>query len=217
MNRRLCLLVWIGAWLIGPAFAETAAVEGRVVLEPMPQPPVSAMYRTRTRAPILEPDPPRAVVYLERSDGVYPPHPAREVVVVSQRGYQFRPAVAAVPLGGQVSFPNRDDEFHNVFSYSPAKRFDLGRYRKDEESPLVTFDEPGVVRVYCEIHKHMRNLLLVLETPWYTGTDTDGRYRLEGVPPGSYTLRAFLPSERTLSVPVTLRAGETLTVDLGEP
>ena len=199
------------------AAAPTGSVAGSVVLEPMQQPPMAALYRTRTRAPVLEPDRPRAIVYLERDDGVYSPIDSRDIVTVSQRGYQFRPAVVPVPRGARVSFPNRDDEFHNVFSYSSVKRFDLGRFRKDEQSPLVTFDNPGVVRVYCEIHKHMRSLLLVLDTPWHTATDAEGNYRLPDVPPGRYTLRAFLPSERTLESSVSVEAGRTTRVDLGEP
>ena len=211
------MVILLGA-LASPAVeARTGTVTGTVVLEPMQQPPVGAMYRTRTRAPVLEPDPPRAIVYLEHDDREYPPVEQPDVVTVSQRGYQFRPPVVAVPTGANVAFPNRDDEFHNVFSYSSIKRFDLGRFRKDEQSPLVTFDEPGIARVYCEIHKHMRSLVLVLDTPWYTTTDTDGSYSLDDVPAGRYTLRAFLPSERTLESPVTVDAGRTVRLDLGEP
>ena len=215
--RSLPLVIVLGACVSLAAMARTGTVEGTVVLEPMQQPPVGAMYRTGTRAPVLEPDPPRAIVYLEREDGHYPPAGGRDLVTVSQRGYQFRPALVAVPTGAKVAFPNRDDEFHNVFSYSSIKRFDLGRFRKDEESPLVTFDAPGVARVYCEIHKHMRSLVLVLDTPWYTATDTGGNYTLENVPPGRYTLRAFLPSARTLESPVTVESNRTVRVDLGEP
>lgn len=215
------LLVLLSAVLVGHAHADAGAaagaVDGSVVLEPMPQPPVAPTYRTRTRGPILEPDPPRAVVYLTRQDGGQPPPAADTVVTVSQKGYQFRPAIAVVPLGGQAEFPNRDDEFHNVFSYSSTRRFDLGRFRKDEPSPLVTFDQPGVVRVYCEIHKHMRSLLLVVDTPWYTTTDTEGRFRIGDVPPGRYTLHAFLPSERMLDMPVEIRPGETAHAMLAPP
>jgi plastocyanin len=207
----------LSAWLAVVAHGQAGTVEGTVVLESMPQPPVAALYRLRTRSPILEPEPPRAIVYLQREDGVYPRARSPALVTVSQQGYQFRPAIVAVPAGGQVSFPNRDDEFHNVFSYSSTKRFDLGRFRKDEQSPLVTFDQPGVVKVYCEIHEHMRSLVLVLDTPWYTVTDAAGRYRLTDLPAGRYRLRAFLPSERILEAPVSIHAGETVRVDLGEP
>ena len=116
--------------------------------------------------------------------------------------------------GTQVAFPNHDDEFHSVFSYSRAKRFDLGRFRKDEQSPLITFDQPGVVKIYCEIHKHMRSLLVVLDTPWFTETDTNGNFTLTDVPPGDYRLRAFLPSEDLLDGRVTVVGGETVHAEL---
>lgn len=189
-------------------------VEGAVALEPMEQPPVGARYRGRTRDPILDPEPPRAIVYLIPENGRYPEQRRLEGVTVAQRGYQFRPAVAAVQVGGQATFPNQDDEFHNVFSYSPVKRFDLGRYRKGEQTPPITFDEPGLVRVYCEIHKHMRALLLVLETPWFTATDHQGRFEIAGVPAGEYTIHAFLPSERTRQSQVTVPDRGSVQVDL---
>jgi plastocyanin len=182
----------------------------------MKQPPVPGLYRVRTSDPILDPDPPRAIVYLEREDGAASPPVGESVVTVSQHGYQFRPGVTAVPVGSQVSFPNLDNEFHSVFSYSQIKRFDLGRYRKDEDSPPVVFDEPGVVRVYCEIHKHMRSLLLVLDTPWFVATDSEGRFVLSDIAPGDYRIRAFLPSERTLESQVTVTADEIVRIDLGE-
>lgn len=216
-HRVLRALALLTACAAASALAESGAVEGTVALEPMVQPPVEPRYRSRTRRPVLEPDPPRAIVYLERDDGRYPAVEMTQVVTVRQQGYQFRPAVVAVPAGAQVSFPNRDDEFHNVFSYSPIKRFDLGRFRKDEPSPLVPFEEPGVARVYCEIHKHMRSLVLVLETPWYTATDNAGNFRLEEVPAGEYNLRAFLPSERTLERRVRVPSGGAVRVELGEP
>ena len=211
----LSLIALCSAWLSPSVLAQTGTVEGTVALESMKQPPVPALYRTRTSDPILDPDPPRAIVYLEREDGAASAPVREKRVTVSQDGYQFRPGVTAVPAGSQVSFPNLDDEFHSVFSYSQVKRFDLGRYRKDEDSPLITFDEPGIVRVYCEIHKHMRSLLLVLDTPWFAATDSAGRFVLPDIPPGSYRIRAFLPSERTLESEVSVAADKTVRIDLG--
>jgi plastocyanin len=209
----LCLLTVLLA-TAATAAASAGSVTGSVALEPAVQPPLPAHYRVRTRAPILPPDPPRAIVYLQREDGVYPPPGESSVLVVDQQGYQFRPALAAVRAGAQVRFPNRDDEFHSVFSYSQAKRFDLGRFRRDEPSPHVTFDQPGLVRIYCEIHKHMHSMLLVLQTPWFTATDAEGHFELRNVPPGDYTLRAFLPSERELERRVSISADATQHVDL---
>jgi len=207
---------------VAPAQAavENGSVTGTVALEAAKAPLPAAQYRTRTRARVGEPEAPRAIVYLERDDGIYPddaapaPAGAPAAVAVEQQGYQFRPALVAVRRGTPVAFPNRDDEFHSVFSYSAAKRFDLGRFRRDEDSPLIVFDQAGLVKVYCEIHKHMRGLVLVLETPWFTTTDEEGRYVLDGVPPGDYRVRAFLPSERTLTADATVTAGESVRVDL---
>ena len=197
--------------------APTGAVTGTVALTPMKAPPPDPSYATKTKRPIEDPDAPRAIVYLVRDDGVYPAHEKSNTAVLAivQRGYQFRPAIAAVHVGDKASFPNQDDEFHNVFSYSPAKRFDLGRYRKDEASPLIAFDAPGLVKIYCEIHKHMRAMLLVLDTPWFTTTDTDGRFDLGSIPTGSYRVRAFLPSEQTLEARVVVNAGNATRVVLG--
>ena len=192
----------------------TGSVTGTVALgdvKPVPLPPG---YKARTKKPIGAPDAPRAIVYLERDDGVYPPPSPSSPPDIGQEGYQFRPGISAIRTGTQVAFPNHDDEFHNVFSYSRAKRFDLGRFRKDEQSPLITFDQPGLVKIYCEIHKHMRSLLLVLDTPWFVETDTDGRFQLAHVPPGDYRLRAFLPSEETLDSRVTVIAGQTVQTAL---
>jgi len=209
--------VLLYAALMAPAHASerTGAVSGTVNFDQNVRIAHPARYRMRTRTPILDPDPPRAIVYLETLDGHYPDASASTAVEIGQQGYQFRPGMLAVRTGTEVSFPNRDDEFHSVFSYSSVKRFDLGRFRKDEPSPQVHFDTAGLVKVYCEIHKHMRGFVLVLETPWFTATDVAGNYVIDQVPPGEYRLRAFLPSEVTLEIGVTINAGQVTQAEFG--
>jgi len=119
-----------------------------------------------------------------------------------------------VQTGTTVEFPNEDDTYHNIFSYSPAKRFDLGRYRPDERPiPSQTFDTAGLVTLRCDIHEHMRGLILVLNSPYFVTTDADGHYRLTGVPAGKYTLKAWLDSRTTLERPVELKSGCALHID----
>ena len=113
-----------------------------------------------------------------------------------------------------VEFPNLDDTYHNIFSYSPAKRFDLGRYRPDERPiPTQTFDKPGLVTLRCDIHEHMRGLILVVDTPHFVTTDADGRYRLSGLPPGKHTLKAWIDSKTTHERAIEVKSGSTVRAD----
>jgi hypothetical protein len=132
---------------------------------------------------------------------------------MAQRRLQFVPGMLAVRQGTTVEFPNQDDLYHNVFSYSKAKRFDLGRYRRDEKPATQLFDKLGVVRLSCEIHTHMQGIILVLDTPYFQKTDAEGRYRLEGLPAGKYTLKAWVSEKETYERPVELEPGGKLRVD----
>jgi plastocyanin len=209
----LCCVV--GLLLHGPPAAHAeGAVAGTVELAPMKAASLPPGYRAKTKHPIGRPEAPRAIVYLERDDARYPLDPARQTVTIGQRDYQFHPVVAAVQTGGVANFPNHDEEFHSVFSYSSAKPFDLGRFRADESSPPVPFDRAGLVKIYCEIHKHMRSLLLVLDSPWFTTTDAAGTFELTGIPPGEYRIKAFLASEEVLESRVTVVDDATVQLAL---
>ena len=129
-----------------------------------------------------------SVVYMEdapKSPAVLPGH-----VVLDQRDERFVPHVLAVTTGTVVDFPNSDRIFHNVFSLSKTRPFDLGRYAAGR-SKAVTFDRPGIVRVFCDIHSHMNAFILVFNHPFFALTDMDGRYRIDNVPPGTYNLVAW--------------------------
>lgn len=205
------------AWALGafppalrPARAE-ATLEGTVALPPAaPVPAPKPRYPVAASYTVGPPDPPAAVVWVEGD--VPPPAPAR--AAVAQREYQFAPGLLAVPRGSVIVFPNLDDEYHSVFSYSKAKRFDLGRYARDERPAELTFDQPGVVRLFCEIHDHMRGTIVVLDSPYFAKTDPDGRYRITGVPAGRHVVRAWLDDDTVLARPVELRDGATVHLDL---
>ncbi|MGH7856135.1 MAG: carboxypeptidase regulatory-like domain-containing protein [Candidatus Binatia bacterium] len=190
-----------------------ATVEGVVAIPSQPAPPVPGWrYPSRVVGEIGEPEPLAAVVYLEGSFVAAPPA-AKAVAEMSQLHYQFVPGLLAIHAGSTVRFPNRDDEYHSVFSYSKAKRFDLGRYHRDESAAEILFDEPGIVRLYCEIHDHMRGTILVLETPYFARTDAAGRYRLEGLPAGPHVLKAWRPPDEVIERPIELSDGATVRVD----
>jgi hypothetical protein len=109
---------------------------------------------------------------------------------MDQRNETFVPHLLTVAAGTVVDFPNNDSTYHNVFSISKTKRFDLGRYARGH-SKSVRFDTPGIVRVFCDIHSHMSAFVLVFNHPYFATTDADGRYRIGGVPPGSYNVVAW--------------------------
>ena len=123
---------------------------------------------------------------------------------MDQRNEAFSPHVVAVDVGSSVEFPNNDRTFHNVFSLSKTKRFDLGRYGQGK-SKTVLFDQPGVVRVFCDIHSHMNAFILVFNHPFHDTADASGRYRIDGIPSGTYTVNAWLDGAvrdtRTVTIP----------------
>ena len=174
--------------------------------------PVQAKrYEIVSKGGVLSTQPPLAVVYL---DGSFPQSGSLPTKEVTQKDLTFIPALLPVRVGTKVEFPNLDDTYHNIFSYSPAKRFDLGRYRPDERPiPSQVFDKPGLVTLRCDIHEHMRGLILVLSTPYFVMTDTAGHFRFSGLPAGHYTLKAWIDSRTTQEKPVDLKNGQTLHVD----
>jgi hypothetical protein len=127
------------------------------------------------------------VVYIDGQVPGAPAWPEFPKLAIVQKDFQFSPSLLVIPTNTSVSFPNQDAEFHNVFSYSKTKRFDLGRYPKGE-SKDVMFDKPGIVKIYCEVHPWMRAVVLVLENPFYTLVARDGSFSIPGIPAGHYDM-----------------------------
>jgi plastocyanin len=189
-----------------------AVIEGRVQLPKLHSAPVMAKrYEIVTHGGVLSTEPPVAVVYLE---GSFPKRTSLRIKQITQKNFAFVPALLPVQVGTRIEFPNLDDTYHSIFSYSPAKRFDLGRYRPDERPiPSEVFDTPGLVTLRCDIHEHMRGLILVLNTPYFVVSDPEGRFRLTGLPSGRYVLKAWIDSKTTREQSIELKNGGAISVD----
>jgi plastocyanin len=204
-----CALAMV-AWADSGASPRAAAgtVAGRVELatpppEAKPRPNVAALGMPAAHGPT---DRRRSVVYLDPA-----PRAAFDVreeprARMDQRNESFVPHVLAIVAGTIVDFPNNDATYHNVFSLSKAKTFDLGRYAAGR-SKSVRFDTPGIVRVFCDIHSHMSAFILVFSHRYFAVTDDEGRYRIADVPPGTYTVVAWNELSESQSRRVTVGEG----------
>lgn len=195
--RRVFLAVLVLAAVTMPAYgpvdaARNGAITGHVELT---RPPVAVGRRpgvTDLGTPTLQPmaEPQMSVVYLEVAPRGAFEQTDTTRAVMDQRNETFVPHVLAITTGTTVEFPNSDRIYHNVFSLSKTRPFDLGRYAVGR-SKSIRFDRPGVVRVFCDIHSHMSAFILVFSHPFFAVTDPAGRYRIDNVPPGTYTLVAW--------------------------
>lgn len=152
-----------------------------------------------------------AVLYVQAlPEGATPPAPGPRPQL-AQRGQAFDPRVVVVPVGDAVDFPNFDPIYHNVFSVSPPRRFDLGKYPRGQ-SRSVTFGKCGLVNVFCDIHADMAAFILVVPNRAWTRPAANGRYELTGLPPGRYDLHWWHPDfgsgHSEVAVPATAEASQ---------
>ncbi len=175
-------------------------------------PPVNApgvdlygRYRRNDRpAGLLAPNP--LIVLLVPKEGPIPPLPEGQRAIMDQRHEQFTPRALAVRVGTTVDFVNSDEFYHNVFSLSTSRKFNLGRYRKGV-ARSVLFDKPGLVKLFCDIHPRMIGYILATNTPWFGSATPAGDFSIDDVPPGRYDLLVW---HERLNEPLPLT-----TVDVG--
>src|SRR5450631_2087809 len=148
-------------------------------------------------------------VYVEK--GPAADAPGNVTASIEQRDRRFAPDLVVIPAGSSVSFPNFDPIFHNVFSLSKAKSFDLGNY-PNGQSRTVTFPAPGLVAVYCHLHSNMSATIVVAPNHWATKADGKGGFTLADVPAGTYTVVAWHKTAGTFRKTIVI--GEKNDVDL---
>jgi plastocyanin len=160
----------------------------------------------------------RTVVYLD-TPGMAAPSagdPPATVAQIGQRNRRFEKEVLVIPVGGSVSFPNGDPIFHNVFSLSKAKAFDLGYYPQGQ-TRTVRFDKPGPVQVFCHLHTNMSAAILVVPNAMFAQPSSDGAFRIAGVPPGKHLLRLWHRSAGFLQQEVEVPAEGSVNVSFNLP
>jgi plastocyanin len=135
---------------------------------------------------------------------------------IRQRNENFVPRVVAVTVGSVVDFPNDDPIYHNVFSLSRVKTFDLGRYPKGK-SRGERFDKPGVVKVFCQIHSHMSATVMVFDNPWFAIPDEQGVFDLSAVPPGTHQVNAWHERLGDTTLQLRVETGRPATIDFVLP
>ena len=175
---------WLRAGLAGllltASLAEGADFEARIA--------------SATRQPVED-----AGVVLEPLSGTPPAR--RQKAVIAQQDRDFVPFLTVVQAGSAVDFPNRDPIKHHVYSFSPAKIFEIKLYAGKPAQP-VTFAKPGEVAIGCNIHDWMEAYVWVVDSPYFAKTGADGRARIEDVPPGRYRLRVWHPRQRKVAATV---------------
>ena len=198
--------------LCGIALLSAADIRGTIVIDrKLTRPNVTAsagMYQRGT-AVSLGLDPEEDPLSFERSHvAVFVEGASKNVARITQaqieqRDRRFAPDLVVIPAGSIVSFPNFDPIFHNVFSLSKAKNFDLGNYSKGQ-TRVVTFPTAGIVAVYCHLHPNMAASIVVAPNQWATRAGANGDFVLKDVPPGTYTVVAWHKAAGTFRQTVTI-------------
>jgi len=154
----------------------------------------------------------RVVIYLEGSGPASIDSASPVKLKMQQLDRRFTPDLLVVAAGSTVSFPNMDPIFHNIFSLSKPKTFDLGSYDKGETREVV-FPKPGIVDVYCHLHPNMTATVVVTPNRWYARSDRSGHYEIQNVPPGNYTVVAWHKSAGFFRKSILVQSGHDSVAD----
>ncbi len=158
----------------------------------------------------------RVVVYLEGQFAATDAAASSAPQEIRQVDRSFLPELVVIPAGSTVSFPNMDPIFHNIYSLSKVKTFDLGTYDKGETRRVV-FPKAGIVEVYCHLHPNMAATVVVAPSRFFAQPDRNGQYHIPNVPPGHYTLVAWHKSAGYFRKPIDVTAEQSTTADFFIP
>jgi len=156
------------------------------------------------------------VIYLKSTPAIAVAQASSQAPQIKQMGETFVPHVLPIVQGTTVDFPNQDPIFHNVFSLSGTKSFDLGRYPKGD-SRSVTFDQTGIVPVFCHLHSNMSAIVLVLDNTFFTTPNAEGRYRIENIPAGTYTIVGWHERSEPVERQVEVLPGQPVELNIVIP
>ena len=199
-----------------PAAQEPGSVRGRVSIGiPVTAKRATSTYSRSVPNVALAPESELRHVVVYVKDAPRTPAPAMRAEI-RQRNENFVPRVVAITVGSIVDFPNDDPIYHNVFSLSRTKTFDLGRFPKGK-SRGERFDKPGVVKVFCQIHSHMSATVLVFDHPWFAIPDEQGNFDLSGVPPGMRQITAWHERLGDTTLPLRVEPGRPAMIDFVLP
>lgn len=195
-------------WFVSLLLTSTLVADPQPTSQPAPRASVAGKITTEQGKPL-----PEMIVYLEPVDSSIRFETPRETIHVSQRDAKFTPSLIVVCVGQSIDFSNDEPRSleHNVFSRSPARPFDLGLYKPGTGPKLVKFDTPGMVRLFCSIHRYMDGVVFVTPTPFHARVAEDGSYRMDAVPPGEWKLKTWQRNARFNEQEFLLKAtaGET--------